>query len=400
MGIEPYRRVVRSPGVAALTVTMIFGRIPSSASGLVLTLHVALGRQQGGLGHGFAAAGLVTAAGAAGGAFGAPLVGRAIDRLGLRSTLAVTTAVSTLFWAVSPALSLHQLVPAVVMGGFFGIPVFSLLRQAMASMLPERDRQAGFSLDSMSSEISFSVGPVLGVVLVTQLGSTAALLVIAATMAITGLTLIVVDPPVRAADLAGGSPTAGASRIPVRAWLTGRVAAVLVVTAAGTLIFSGTDITIVAVMRSFDRVGLTGVVVAVWGLGSVVGGFVYGAAARRVAPGVLLLVVAVLTIPVALATSWPVLAALMISSALCSGPLITATADRLVRWTPSGVHGEVIGAHASALTVGAALGTPIAGVVIDATSPRWGFVGVGAVGLVVAVFLLGTVGRDSAAAAI
>ena len=43
------------------------------------------------------------------------------------------------------------------------------------SRLPDPDRQAGMSLDSMSVEVSYSIGPALGVVAVTRLGSSTAM---------------------------------------------------------------------------------------------------------------------------------------------------------------------------------------------------------------------------------
>jgi len=44
--------------------------------------------------------------------------------------------------------------------------------------------------------------------------------------------------------------------------------------------------------------------------------------------------------------------------------------------------------HNSSLTVGVALGAPLAGVVMDVWSPAWGFAAVGGVGLVVAALAL------------
>jgi MFS family permease len=47
-----------------------------------------------------------------------------------------------------------------------------------------------------------------------------------------------------------------------------------------------------------------------------------------------------------------------------------------------------MGLHNSSLTVGVALGAPLAGVVMDTWSPAWGFAAVGGVGLVVAALAL------------
>jgi predicted MFS family arabinose efflux permease len=92
-------------------------------------------------------------------------------------------------------------------------------------------------------------------------------------------------------------------------------------------------------------------------MGSLVGGFVYGTMHRRSDPPVLLIFMAVLTIPVGLAGTW----CLLVPSAVFCAPLISSTADHLVRITPPRARGAVMGSHASALTVGSALGAPLAG---------------------------------------
>lgn len=81
-GVATYRRVLGLPGLAALTGVGFAARLPVTATGLVLTLHVVLE-----LGRGFTAAGAVGGAVTAGMAVGAPMLGRWIDRSGLRPVL-------------------------------------------------------------------------------------------------------------------------------------------------------------------------------------------------------------------------------------------------------------------------------------------------------------------------
>jgi hypothetical protein len=47
-----------------------------------------------------------------------------------------------------------------------------------------------------------------------------------------------------------------------------------------------------------------------------------------------------------------------------------------------------MGMHNSALTVGVALGAPLAGLVMDWQSPPWGFAAVGGIGVLVALLVL------------
>ena len=58
------------------------------------------------------------------------------------------------------------------------------------------------------------------------------------------------------------------------------------------------------------------------------------------------------------------------------------------RLAPAAVRGEAMGLHGSALTVGVAVGAPLAGAVIDACAPPWGFAVTGALGVLVALVVL------------
>src|SRR5665213_2523258 len=150
MRIAPYARVLSVPGVRALYWLALVARIPVTAAPIALTLRVVLGLHKG-----FAEAGLVAATVALGMACGAPLLGHLVDRRGARTVLIITTVSQAVFWTVAARLPFAWLAPAAFVGGSLSLPVFSLIRQALATLLPERDRQAAMSLDSMSVELSY-----------------------------------------------------------------------------------------------------------------------------------------------------------------------------------------------------------------------------------------------------
>ena len=56
------------------------------------------------LGRGYGAAGLVGAALTIGGSLGAPVMGRLVDRRGLRPVLVLTTVAEVVFWTVAQAM--------------------------------------------------------------------------------------------------------------------------------------------------------------------------------------------------------------------------------------------------------------------------------------------------------
>ena len=162
----------------------------------------------------------------------------------------------------------------------------------------------------------------------------------------------------------------GGGPLPRSAWFRPQFLA-MCAAAAATIVLSGCDIAFVAALRAFDTVSLLGPVLAIWGLGSVIGGLVYGMLHRSISAFLLLGGLSLATIPIALAPSvWP-LAVLGFVAGLFCAPTITATVDQLSRVVPDAARGEAIGWHGSAMTAGSALGAPMAGLAID----RWGWAG-------------------------
>jgi MFS family permease len=380
MSLTPYRRVLARPGVARLLLLSALARIPATAAGVVLTLHVVTA-----LGLGYAAAGLVATASTVGMALGAPWRGRAVDRLGLRRALVPSIVAEGLVWGTAPFVGYHLLLVVAFAGGVLGLPIFTVARQSLSVLVAEEQRRTAYSLDSIGVEVSFMVGPAAGVIVATQVSSTVALLGVGVLMVAAGVALFVADPPTRSAEAVEAAAAPGATTGGVRTWFSPGLAAVLGASAAATLVLSGTDVGVVAVLRAHDAVTFTGVVFAAWSVGSILGAVVYGALRRPVSPLLLLGGLAVLTIPIGLAPSpWVLVAAILPAGALCA-PVITATAEQVTRRVPERVRGEAMGWHGSALTVGIALGAPLAGSAIDATGPWAGFAVVGAVGAVLAV---------------
>jgi predicted MFS family arabinose efflux permease len=382
----PYGRVLRVPGTRPLYGLALVSRIPVTAAPTALTLRVVLGMHKG-----FAESGLVAAAVALGMACGAPLLGRLVDRRGARTVLILTTLAQALFWGLAGRLAYTGLVPAAFVAGALSLPVFSLTRQAIAALLPASDRQAGMSLDSMSVEISYSIGPALGVVAVTRLGSSAAMLIIGAAVVVAGIGLILFDPPTAPIDdpLETSGPRTATSTTTATTgsggWLTPLAVAALVATSGATLTLSGTDIALTASMRAFGHVGLLGLVVATWCLASLAGGFVYGTMPRRRDPLLLLVLLAALTVIMVLAGSWWALLLLSIPSGLFCAPLMSSTVEVIAGSVPPAMRGRALGVHTSALTLGSAAGAPLTGWAIDQTSPSTGFVAIGALGTILAL---------------
>jgi MFS family permease len=158
--------------------------------------------------------------------------------------------------------------------------------------------------------------------------------------------------------------------------------------AATTCVLAGTDVAVVAELRATGDEAWIGVALGVWGVYSLAGGFVYGTLRRPIAPAILLALLGLLTMPIGLANGafW-IMIALVGAGALCA-PTLTVTSEAVSRLVPAAARGEAMGWHGSSLTVGLAAGAPLAGAVMDSTSPAWGFATVGAVAVLVALALL------------
>ncbi|MFF5213584.1 MFS transporter [Streptosporangium sp. NPDC000396] len=380
MAIEPYRRLLALPGVRTLLLVGLFARVPVTAMVITLTLHVVSG-----LGLGFAQAGLVTMASTIGMAVGAPLSGRLVDRRGLRPVLLVTTLAQAVFWATAWAMPFPALLAASGVAGLLSVPVFSVIRQSLAAMVPIEQRRIGFSLDSILVELSYMAGPALGVAGVSTIGSTWTMSIVAVGMVGSGTALLVLNPPVRSAE----ELQAPAEKVLRRQWLTPGVIALFGTVSAATFVLTATELSLVATMKHTGDTEWTGLAITLWCAYSLVGGFVYGMLPRGSSPLVLIGGMGLLTIPVGLVGGdwrWVILA-LLPGGVLCA-PGLSSTVETLSRWVPAGARGEAMGLHGTALLVGSASAAPIAGTVIDGAGPGWGFAVAGLVSVLMVLIAL------------
>ncbi|HEX6352319.1 MFS transporter [Actinophytocola sp.] len=373
--MQLYRQVLALPGVRSLLVLIFFARIPSTSGGMLLTLHVAVS-----MGHGYGAAGTVGAATTIGMAVGAPIMGRVVDRYGLRRLVVITTVGEAVFWAVARFLPYPMLLVFGFVGGFVVLPAMSIGRQAIAALVPVDLRRTAYSMDSVSTELSFMVGPAAAVFVSTQFSTETAMVTMACLLVLVGVMLYVVNPAVRSeAEKAGAE-----ERVPRRSWLTPRMIGVLTVAAGAVFVLGGTEVAVVAHLQESGDLPWTGVVLAVWAAGSAIGGLVYGALHRSVPQVVLMACLGALTIPIGLAGEWWLLMVFLVPAAVLCAPTIAATAEEVARLALPAVRGVATGLQSSAFTLGQAAGAPAVGFAVDHGSPMWGFVVAGLGGLVVA----------------
>ncbi|MCS6711115.1 MFS transporter [Brachybacterium sp. EF45031] len=433
--MDAYRRVLAVPGALPLLILGFLARIPFSALGLLLTLHVVLT-----LHLSYLAAGLIVTASTVGSAISSPWRGRIVDRRGLRRAVAPSIVVQTASLIAAAYAPYWGLVLLALLGGIYALPVFAVVRTSLAVLVPATHRRSAFALDSVLTEIVFMIGPAGATVLALQLGTRETMLVVAALVAAAGVGLAVVNPPTRsdqitlpvrmpaALDAAenavlGASPSMeslrdkrtaedlstgaipvidpdhepgrrrdereggrGAQAVSARdALLTLGGLAVLVATAVGSLELTATDLAIVAILDGAGRTGLVGVIMVMWCAGSVIGGTVYGAMTRQIPPLWVLLALGALTVPIALAHGPVMLGVTVFVAGVACAPIISATGEAISHLVPEEVRGEAMGWHGTAMTIGAAVGGPVIGLIIDAAGPGVAIASAGLLGVVVAV---------------
>jgi len=378
--MQQYRRMLGLPGVRTLMIVMFIARIPIAASSIVVTLHVAVGMDRG-----YGPAGLIGASSTIGVALGAPVMGRVIDRFGLRPLLLVVTVGETAYWASARFMSYEVLLVVAFFGGLFVVPAMSIGRQAITALVPEELRRTAYSMDSVSVELTFMVAPAAAVALSTQVSTTWALTAMSVAVFAIGVMLFVVNPKVRADH----EEAAGGSRIPRREWLTPRLLGVFAVGAGAVFVLAATDVAVVASLRAAGQLDWTGLVIVVMCLSSAVGGVLYGTLKRGFTQYVLMGLMGLLILPVGVASGqWWLLAIALIPSSFLCAPTIAATNEQVNTLAPASMRGVATGLQSSAFTLGAAAGAPLAGFVMDHSSAPWGFVvgGVGGVAVAIAAF--------------
>ncbi|WP_036830531.1 MFS transporter [Phycicoccus jejuensis] len=387
--LAPYRRVLSRPSLRRTLLLGVFSRLALFATPVLLTVHVVTT-----LGRSYTQAGLVGGLVTVAIALGSPWRGKLLDRRGLRALVGPSVLVSGACWLAAPFVGYWVLLVLATIGGLFLVPVTSIIRQAVIAVVPEQDRRTAISLDSAALELVFMTAPAVGVWAVTQYGSTWVLFWVQVLGVLAGAVLWLVDPPLRGEAERESHDTS----VRRRTWLFGPFLPVLLSVLATAVVLSGSDLGFVAAVRELGEVSALGLVIVLWGLGSLVGGLVYGALSREVPSRWLLLTLVVVTAPMALAQTPLQLGVLALVAGLLCAPTITATVDEAVRAVPVRVRGEAMGWHGSALTGGGAVGAPLAGFAADHYGAPSAFLAVAAVGLLVVVVVSAWPARPSGAA--
>jgi MFS family permease len=360
----PLGAVLRAPGFVWLFGASMVARVPGFAIGLVLVLRT---RELTGS---FAAGGLVAGVNALAIGVTGPILGRVIDRRGQVPVLA-GCAVLSFGGMVALGLLSHgagvgaALACAIATGTGFP-PLGACLRSALPTLLPDRERRhAAFALDSATTEITYVIAPLL-VAASIALGGTRDAAFVCAILSPLGILGFAAHPAVRTWRAPERSGRGGALRGP-------GVRVLVIVFGLVGAAFGAVE---VAVPASADP-GLAGVLLALWGVGSLVGGLL---AARAPAPADpprrlrrLLVALAVGQLLLVPATGLVALAVLLTIAGLAIAPTFACTFGLMEELAPAGTLTEAYTWLSSGITGGLAVGAAVAGTLAQHNGPAAGF---------------------------
>lgn len=378
MNLLGYRRVLAIPRVGTTMLFMFLARLPTTFMGLALTLHMV-----NDLGRGYAEAGLAGTATTLGTALGAPLMGRMIDRHGMRPVVAVCGFFAVLFWSLIPYLPYGAVLVLALPAGMLVVPMGSLNRQFLTSLVPSDLRRTAFSLDVILGELSFIIGPAAGIVLITHFSAAVVLTGIGVWRGLASVVLYVVNwPTVEAAEVSAGGPR---HRPPLRSWLSGPLVGALATVVGAMFVLGGTELAAVAALRAHHALGWTGVLMGVMSAASIAGGLVHGAVKKSWSQGTMALLLGLLLVPVGLFDhNWWLLSLALIPMNLLCTPTLAASSEAVAELAPPQARGEAMGLQDAANRLGMALGSPVVGFAVDRGSPAWGFAAAGLGGVLLA----------------
>ena len=372
---NPFLDVLSRPGALRFSAAGVLGRMPISMFGLGTLLLVAAVTGRYGL------AGLVAAAGSVGYAICAPQAARLADRFGQGRVLRP----QALLYAVASAAlvgcaQLHApawaLLLTAALAGASMPSLGSMVRARWRLLLGDSPLlHSAFSLESVLDELIFVIGPALVTVLATEVYPASGVTV-AITACVVGTLLLAAqrgtEPPV--VSLAPAPRQRGARRIRIPAPALVTLAPVYLLLGA---MFGTIDLSIVAFSQEHGHKPLAGFILGTYALGSAVGGLWYGSRTWRT-PLHRRFAITLTVVWAGTATFWAMpglgaLASVIFFCGLAISPTFIAGFSLVDQQAPPGRRTEGLTWLTSAISVGVASGSAVAGHLVDAGGARWGF---------------------------
>lgn len=280
--LRPYAAILGRDGAWRFSLAGWFARLVRSTAGISTILLIAAHGQSYAVGG--AAAGAVVI----GAAIAGPFWSRAADRLGQPRVLpfalgALTVSAALLLLSIQLDLAPWTWVSASFLIGASAIDAGALVRARWIHLLTGSDLRSGgqrhtaLAFEAVLDEFTFVIGPPLVTIVAAAANPVAGFLVGVGATLLGGVALVVqrrtapVPTRVRAPDAARG----------FRAWLPAGVLGLLPSYMGVGLIFGSVDLTAVGISRDVGTTAIAGILLAVFALGSVTSGFLFGVIGAR-----------------------------------------------------------------------------------------------------------------------
>ncbi|MFJ1809616.1 MULTISPECIES: MFS transporter [unclassified Streptomyces] len=377
---SPYHALFAAPGSKEFSAAGFLGRMPLSMMGIGVVTMVSQLTGRYGLAGALSATIALAAA-----AFG-PQISRLVDVHGQRRVLRPATLVA-LAAAAGLLLAAHFEWPDWVLfvcaAGIGSVPSLGAMIRARWAAVYRGTPQlhTAYSFESVVDEVCFIFGPIISIGLSTAWFPEAGPLLAACFLAVGVFWLTAQRATEPVPHPRGQRGDGSALRSP------GLQVLVATFVATGT-IFGAVDVVTVAFADEQGHKGAASVVLALYAAGSCVAGLVFGllrpegAPERRWLLGVFMMGVSM--IPLLLVGNLPFLAVALFFAGLAIAPTMITTMSLIEEHVPRAQLTEGMTWISTGLAVGVALGSSLAGWVIDAAGARAGY-GVPAVSGAVAV---------------
>jgi MFS family permease len=358
-----YRALFSVPGFARLLVSSVIGRLPSGMFSLAILLFV---RERTGS---FLVAGVAVGAFTLAGAIVSPVQGAAVDRLGQPRVLlpaaivqgALLVALVLILRGGAPAVAIVAL---AALAGAVLPPISACIRALWPEVAPNAEAlEAAYALDAITQEIIYTLGPLL-VGSVAILLSPAVSVLLCATITVAGTVFFAASTLSRRWQ--GGLHKRSRG---------GALASSGLRTLLGSAVFGGVvvgaaEVGLPALAVHLGSRGSAGVLLALFSLGSMLGGLIYAAWSWRLSIGsrytAILLGVEISMAPLIAVHSLP--AGLLFSAVAGLGvaPMLSCQFSLVGALAPMGTTTEAFTWHRAATVGGIAGGSALGGALVDA----------------------------------
>jgi hypothetical protein len=377
------KTLISSPGALRILVTSIVARLPLAMLGIALLVHAVH------LTGSYAAAGLVCGANAIALGVGGPLLGALVDRRGQTTVLVLSGGTAGALLCVIAVLPvgvpLALLIALAVAIGLAVPPLGACVRSLLPALIPDPSAApAVYAVETSAVELTWVIGPPLALGLSAAL-STGVALAAAGVILAAGTAAFALEPASRSwrPELSATRARTGALRVPAMQTL------VLIFVAIGVLV-GAVEVGAASAAAALGTGTAAGPLLGLWGLGSLTGGIItarLGGGARGAAG--LSLVLAGLAAghiaSVAATGSLVALGAVLLVAGAALAPAFASVYAMVERVAPAGSVTEAFAWLGTAMAMGGAAGTAVAGALAESGGPAAALALAGAAGALAAL---------------